>query len=184
METQQRRLREAPSRSWVASRGTNFSRGKRYGNKREVGQSLREMLVQQCIVSGLILFAALAISFLPFGFAGDLRSYVKHTLSQEGSVEGLLNIAGGITDRYESFKSSVKLLFEKPDGSVDDQWRDNETPMGIDYSPGVGIPLRDNAIVTDDVPLQPDTSAMIDENVLKIINTGEFYEADESGKKP
>ena len=184
MEIQQRRLRETPSHTWAAPRGANFSRGKRYVNKRVAEFSLREMLLQQCILSGLILFVALAISFLPFSFANELRGSVKHALSQEGSVEGLLNIAGGITDRYESFKNDIKSMFKgSPDG-VGDQWKDNNAPMGIDYSPGVGIPLRDNAIVTDDVPLQPDTSAMIDENVLKIINTGEFYEADEPGKKP
>ena len=182
----QRRLRDASSRSWAVSRGAGFSRGRKYAGKREAELGLREMLVQQCIISGLILFLALTISFLPLGFVSELRGSVKHALSQEGTADGLLDMAGGLADRYESLKKSLKSMFLEPSAEVGEQWRDGDIPLGIDYSPGVGIPPQDGDRESENASIQsqPDTDARIDENVLRIINTGEFYEVDDNEKKP
>jgi len=189
METHQRRLREVPLRSWAASRESHFGRGRRYARKggtQETG--FREMLMQQCIASGLILFVALTISFMPLSFASNLRGGVKRALSEEGSADSLLDAAGGLTDRYEVLKDSIKMMFEGPASGVANQWQESDAPMGIDYSPGEGIPPQDNALGEDgaggtSIQAQPGTDVRIDENVLRSINSVEFYEVDEGEKK-
>jgi len=118
------------------------------------------------------------ISFLPLGFAIELRSGVKRALSQEGDADGLIDVAGGITNRYESLKDSIRSIFEGPSDGVSDQWPTGDIPADI-YSPTErGIP-QDSAARA----VQTDTEVRIDENVLSIINTGGFYEVDDSEKK-
>lgn len=183
MEIQQRRSRETPFRSWAASRRPNFSRKQKYARRHEAEKSFREMLVQQCIVSGLILFVALMMNFIPMSFANELRGGVKRALSQEGSADGLLDAAGGIADRYESLKNSIKSVFEAPSAGVADQWQDSDIPMGTDYSSETVIDPRGDDTGVTPMRVYPDADVRIDENVLKGINTGMFYEVDEAEKK-
>jgi len=179
MGVQQRRMRETPFRSWVAPRKPYFSKRQKYTRRHETETGFREMLVQQCIVSGLILFVALALNFLPLSFVNDLRGGIKRALSQEGSADGLLDAVGGIADRYESLMNSIKSVFDYPS----EQWQDSDMPMGIDYSPETGIPPLEDGTEAAPMSIPPDTDVQIDENVLRGINTGMFYEVDEAEKK-
>ena len=183
MEVQSRRLREMPSRRGASSRRQHFSQGRKNIRRNVTETGFREMLVQQCIASGLVLFVALSVSFLPLSFAIELRSGVKRALSQEGSADGFLDIAGGLTNRYESLLNSIKLVFQEPSAGVADQWQNPDAPIEIDYSPGTGIPSAADEPADDYIQVAPDMEVRIDENVLRGLNTGEFYEVDGSEKK-
>ncbi|MCL2699064.1 MAG: hypothetical protein FWE68_02000 [Defluviitaleaceae bacterium] len=155
----------------------NFARGRnRYARRREPESGLREMLVQQFIASGLILFVALAISFLPLSFSYEIRGGVKRALSQDGGE--LPDLAGGIAAQYDALRNSIRVMFEEPAAPTAPA-----APTGLDYMPGAGIPQR---VYPSEPGTQPELSGMdanIDEHILRSINTGEFYPVNESGSE-
>ena len=87
-------------------RGSNFN-----SRKRSESSDIREKILLQCIISGMILFVALILNFVKTDFTVNMKSSLRMALSTETSREDLINQATKINDMVDSMRNSVQGVF-------------------------------------------------------------------------
>lgn len=87
------------------------SRTGRYGGKQpEKRVSVSEIIIKQCIVSGIIFSFILLLNLINTDFTQDIREELKIALSNNMSADEIKKAAGKSLDTFSDMQNSVKTI--------------------------------------------------------------------------
>jgi len=82
-----------------------------YTHRNAEKTDIREKILIQCIVSGVILFIALSINFVKTDFTLSVKNSLKSTLSTETNPDNLMDQAAKINNMMSNIRDSVQGIF-------------------------------------------------------------------------
>jgi hypothetical protein len=120
--------------------------------------SLKEVIILQSTVCGIILAVVLLISFIKIPFTINLRNNLKIAISSTSSIEEIISSSKNVVLSIGNIKNSVQTIFGGENTEVDD------TNISVEQA------------------INSEGQNRIDENILKQIND-EVSFSGEQGKK-